>query len=77
VEEEQDPQVHSILLVDDPGKAKAIVQQVNKQLASHQQVKGFTVWPHEDFPRTHTMKVKRQDILTLLPAIRKKTSTTV
>jgi len=77
VEEEQDPQVHSILLVDDPGKAKAIVQQVNKQLASHQQVRGFTVWPHEDFPRTHTMKVKRQDILTLLPTIRKKTSTTV
>ncbi|GAC1394692.1 MAG: hypothetical protein NVS4B11_27530 [Ktedonobacteraceae bacterium] len=69
-EEDQDPQVHGILLIDDPSKAKAIVQQVNKQLASHQQVRGFTVWPHDDFPRTHTMKVKRQDVLNMLPTIR-------
>ncbi len=71
-EEDQDPQVHGILLLDDPSKAKAIVQQVNKQLASHQQVRGFTVWPNDDFPRTHTLKVKRQDVLTMLPTIRKK-----
>ena len=71
-EEDQDPQVHAILLLDDASKAKAIVQQVNKQLASHQQVRGFTIWPNEDFPRTHTLKVKRQDVLTMLPTIRKR-----
>ncbi|GAC1397681.1 MAG: hypothetical protein NVS4B12_09100 [Ktedonobacteraceae bacterium] len=71
-EGEQDPQVHGILLVDDASKAKAIVQQVNKQLASHQQVRSFTIWPHDDFPRTHTMKVKRQDVLAMLPTIRKR-----
>ncbi len=74
IEEDADPQVHGILLVDDPEKAKAIVQQVNKQLASHQQVRGFTVWPNDDFPRTHTMKVKRQDVLAMLPTIRKKST---
>ncbi len=74
VEEGQDPQVHGILLVDDASKAKLIVQQVNKQLASHQQVRGFTVWPDDDFPRTHTLKVKRQDVLGKLPTIRKKSS---
>ncbi len=73
-EEDKDPQVHGILLLNDASKAKAIVQQVNKQLASHQQVRGFTVWPDEDFPRTHTLKVKRQDVLTRLPEIRKKTN---
>ncbi|GAC1423827.1 MAG: hypothetical protein PVS3B3_25180 [Ktedonobacteraceae bacterium] len=72
IEEDKDPQVHSILLIDDANKAKAIVQQVNKQLAPHQQVRGFTIWPDDDFPRTHTMKVKRQDVLTMLPAIRKR-----
>jgi len=71
-EEDQDPQVHGILLLDDADKAKAIVQQVNKQLASHQQVRGFTIWPNDDFPRTHTMKVKRQDVLAMLPTIRKR-----
>ncbi len=71
-EEDQDPQVHGILFLDDADKAKAIVQQVNKQLASHQQVRGFTIWPNDDFPRTHTMKVKRQDVLAMLPTIRKR-----
>ena len=71
-EDDKDPQVHGILLLDDASKAKAIVQQVNKQLASHQQVRGFTVWPDDDFPRTHTLKVKRQYVLTRLPMIRKK-----
>ena len=27
---------------------------------------GFTVWPGEDFPRTHTFKVKRHEILEVL-----------
>ena len=71
MEEDRGPEVHAILLVDDPGKAKAIVQQANKQLASHQQIRGFTVWPEAEFPRTHTLKVKRQDVLNRLQEIRK------
>jgi len=70
-EPEQDAQVHAILLLDDPTRARAIVQQTNKQLAPHQQIKNYTIWPHEDFPRTHTLKVKRQDLMNELPAIRK------
>ena len=73
-EEDKDPQVHGILLLNDASNAKNIVQRVNKQLASHQQVRGFTVWPDEDFPRTHTLKVKRQEVLARLPEIRKKTN---
>ncbi len=69
-QQDQDPQVHGILLLNDPKNAKAIVQQANKQLASHQQIKGFTIWPEDDFPRTHTLKVKRQEVLNSLPAIR-------
>ena len=65
------PDVHAILLIEHPEKAKSLVQQTNKQLAPHQQIKGFTIWPEQDFPRTHTLKVKRQEILTDLPKIRK------
>jgi long-chain acyl-CoA synthetase len=71
MEQDRGPEVHAILLVDDPVKAKAIVQQANKQLASHQQIRGFTVWPEQDFPRTYTLKVKRQDVLNRLQEIRK------
>ena len=29
-------------------------------MADHQRIRGFTVWPDEDFPRTHTLKVKKR-----------------
>ena len=69
-EENRGPEVHAVLLMEDPAKAKEVIQQANKQLAAHQQVRGFTLWPEEDFPRTHTLKVKRQDVLSKLGSIR-------
>jgi len=70
MKQDEGPEIHAILLMEDPGQARTVVQQVNKQLASHQQIRGFTVWPETDFPRTHTLKVKRQDVLDKLPDIR-------
>ncbi len=65
------PQVHAVLLTEKPEQAKAIIQQANKQLAAHQQIRGFSVWPEDEFPRTHTLKVKRQEVLARLPAVRR------
>jgi long-chain acyl-CoA synthetase len=67
--QDQGPEVHAVLLMNDPNQAKAAVQQANKQLAPHQHIKGFTIWPEQDFPRTHTLKVKRQDVLEKLQSI--------
>ncbi|MFL5658843.1 MAG: AMP-dependent synthetase/ligase [Ktedonobacteraceae bacterium] len=75
MEEGQEPEVHAVLLMDDPSQARAVIQQVNKQLASHQQIRGFTVWPETDFPRTYTMKVKRPEVLNRLQEIRKQAKT--
>ncbi|GCE47526.1 long-chain acyl-CoA synthetase [Thermosporothrix hazakensis] len=71
--EGKNPEVHAVILMDPPdqAKAKAVIQQVNKKLASHQQIKGFTIWPEADFPRTHTLKVKRQDLQAQLESLRK------
>lgn len=61
------PQVHAILLLDapaiDPGGA---VREANGRLAPHQRIGGFTVWPEADFPRTLTLKVKRQEMVRAL-----------
>ncbi len=38
---------------------QAGVRTANARLAQHQRVAGFQVWPDDDFPRTHTLKVKR------------------
>lgn len=71
-EANQGPEVHSVLLLQDAKRAKAIIQQANKQLAAHQQIRSFTVWSEEDFPRTHTLKVKRLDVQAKLPTLRAK-----
>lgn len=69
-EHTHDAVVHAVLLMEDSTQAKAAVQQANKQLAAHQQVRSFTIWPEKDFPRTHTLKVKRPELLEQLAAVR-------
>ncbi|HEX6108117.1 MAG TPA: AMP-binding protein [Ktedonobacteraceae bacterium] len=71
MEGDEGPIVHGVLLMDDPDKAKSAVQQANKQLTSQQHVRSFTVWPEKDFPRTHTLKVKRPEVLERLQAMRR------
>jgi long-chain acyl-CoA synthetase len=57
-------QVHAILLLGDAAPAaESIVAAANAQLAPHQRVRGHTVWSGADFPRTHTLKVKRDAVL--------------
>ncbi|GCE19368.1 hypothetical protein KDK_31680 [Dictyobacter kobayashii] len=70
-EKDQGPMMHAVLLMDDASQAKAVIQNANKQLASHQQIKGFTIWSEKDFPRTHTLKVKRQEVFEMLPQLRR------
>ena len=59
---QQGPEVHAVLLMENPEQAKQVVQQANKQLASHQQIRSYTIWPEPDFPRTHTLKVRRSEV---------------
>ena len=55
----QDTQVHAVFLLEEPERAAAIVARANGELGEHQQIRGFTIWPEADFPRTHTLKVKK------------------
>ena len=56
-------EVHAALILSDPDSARQAVDWANSQLAEQQRVRGFTVWPDEDFPRTHTLKVKNQVVI--------------
>jgi long-chain acyl-CoA synthetase len=55
--------VHAVLLLDEPALAESIVRDTNASLAGHQQIRGWTVWPDEDFPRTPSLKVKKRLVL--------------
>jgi long-chain acyl-CoA synthetase len=59
-------QVHAVLLMREPVQADDVVRAANTRLADHQQIGGYTVWPDEDFPRTHTLKVKKQEVIARL-----------
>jgi long-chain acyl-CoA synthetase len=64
-------EVHAVLLLNESkADAKSIVASVNERLADHQRVRDFTIWPHEDFPRTHTLKIKKQDVADFLARTR-------
>ena len=56
-------EVHAALILDDPDMAQEAVAWTNGQLAEQQRIRGFTVWPEEDFPRTHTLKVKKRIVI--------------
>jgi long-chain acyl-CoA synthetase len=61
-------EVHAVILTADPENVAQAVRDTNRLLAPHQQVRGFTVWSGEDFPRTHTLKVKRHEVMNVLGA---------
>jgi long-chain acyl-CoA synthetase len=52
--------------VDDPAALReqinAAVKAANANLAIHQRVVAWRLWPDADFPRTHTLKVKRDQV---------------
>ena len=61
-----DVEVHAAFLLQDAAAAREVISWANRQLADHQQIRGFTVWPDEDFPRTHTLKVRKAVVVDVL-----------
>lgn len=41
---------------------EAAIRAANKALGAQQRIAGWRLWPDEDFPRTHTFKVKRDRV---------------
>ncbi len=64
-------EIHAVLLLEripsfakaSEGKAENIIEEANQKLASYQQINGWSVWPEEDFPRSATRKVKKEEVL--------------
>ena len=63
VKREGDVRVHAVVAEELPGSAGAAVRGANEQLDDRQQIRGVSTWPGEDFPRTHTLKVRRPIVL--------------
>ena len=51
---------------DDPLRAEiaASIKEANRSLGPNQRIEGWRLWPEADFPRTHTFKIKRDQVRT-------------
>ncbi|HYP14369.1 MAG TPA: AMP-binding protein [Bryobacteraceae bacterium] len=55
--------IQSVLVLEDGVDPAEVVRQANSRLEDYQRIRGFTVWPGEELPRTEgTRKLKRREV---------------
>jgi long-chain acyl-CoA synthetase len=59
----EDIQVHAVFLVKDKEQVASIVRDTNVKLSGNQQIRGWTIWPEDEFPTTPTQKVKKRFVV--------------
>ncbi|MDO9371501.1 MAG: AMP-binding protein [Gammaproteobacteria bacterium] len=58
--------IHAVVLIDSsaPDAHMAdIIAAANQRLASYQRITSWSLWPHDDFPRSATHKIKREPVM--------------
>jgi long-chain acyl-CoA synthetase len=60
--------VHAALILKEPAAdPEELIRRANEQLEAHQRIKGWSIWPDSDFPRTpSTLKVRRNEVARML-----------
>jgi long-chain acyl-CoA synthetase len=64
-------EIHASIILQDAISDKftvleRIIAQANSMLATYQHINGWSLWPAEDFPRTATKKIKKNDVIAYL-----------
>ena len=59
----EDVQVHAVFLLKDAEQIASIVRDANAKLSGSQQIRGWTMWPEDEFPTTPTQKVKKRLVI--------------
>ncbi|MBW2992283.1 AMP-binding protein [Candidatus Woesearchaeota archaeon] len=55
--------VYAVLLLEKNIDPKNIIEKINSKLDTNKQIKDYSIWPYEDFPRTTTLKIKKNIVL--------------
>ena len=59
--------IHAVFLLrDEDVDPKELVGRANEKLASYQKITGYSVWPDDDFPRSATKKIRKEEVLQFL-----------
>jgi long-chain acyl-CoA synthetase len=59
-----------LLLGSPPPDPETVIREANARLQAFQRIRGYTVWPREEFPRTSTHKVKKAEIAAAVKLLR-------
>lgn len=66
-------EIHAVLLLTDKPEdsPEEIIRKANKKLDPRHHIDGYSIWPGEDFPRTPTMKIKKNEVARVVSESRK------
>jgi long-chain acyl-CoA synthetase len=59
IEGDSGPEPAAALILRPDSDAGAVAAQANRTLAAYQQIRRWIEWPDVDFPRTHTLKIRK------------------
>jgi long-chain acyl-CoA synthetase len=65
---------YAVLIVEPGTDPETVVKNVNAQLLPYQRIRGFSMWPDIDFPRTPTLKIRKAEVLKTVMASQNKSS---
>ncbi|KKQ33321.1 MAG: Acyltransferase family protein [candidate division TM6 bacterium GW2011_GWF2_37_49] len=61
--------IHAVLLCNNKATdTEKIIDSVNENLASYQQINSWSTWDEDDFPRSATRKIKRDEVIKVILA---------
>ena len=58
------------LIFENAADPRSVVERANQGLSDYQRIRGWVVWPGEDFPRTSTQKPRRAEIAVVVRNLR-------
>lgn len=63
IDDEASDKIHPVFILKQPDTdLDLLVAKINGSLTSKQQILSYSIWPEDDFPRTHTLKINRSKV---------------
>lgn len=69
VKREEGEVVRAIVITKYPQKLDTIINEVNQNLASHEQIMEWSLWSEDDFPRTPILKIDRRKVVEVVSGL--------
>lgn len=63
-------QVHAVLVLAEGASGDEVVRDANRRLEQRQRIRGHTIWPEDNLPRTGTGKVRKGALVSAVKAMR-------